>query len=68
MTHNGYVYETFGISKHFTVKPLQCLLDVTPLKLALSAKCFIHDVTNWALLSFNGLRYFFNPVIPFSLS
>jgi hypothetical protein len=32
------VYEALGISKHFTVKPLQSLLNVTPLKLALSAQ------------------------------
>jgi len=32
------VYEALGISKHFPVKPLQILLNVTPLKLALSAQ------------------------------
>jgi len=32
------VYEALGISKHFTAKPLQSLLNVTPLKLALSAQ------------------------------
>jgi hypothetical protein len=40
---------SFGDSKHEPVKPLQSLLDVTPLKLALSAKCTIHDVANWRL-------------------
>src|SRR5690554_8069702 len=35
---------SFGDSKHEPVKPLQSLLDVTLLKLALSAKCTIHDV------------------------
>jgi hypothetical protein len=35
---------SFGDSKHKPVKPLQCLLDVTPSILALSAKCTIHDV------------------------
>lgn len=35
---------SFGDSKHEPVKPLHRLLDVTPLKLALSAKCTIHDV------------------------
>jgi hypothetical protein len=35
---------SFGDSKHETVKPLQSLLEVTPSKLALSAKCTIHDV------------------------
>lgn len=44
MNANGWVYETFSISKRFPVKPLQCLLNVTPLKLALSANCFIYRV------------------------
>ena len=44
MTANGWVYETFGISKRFPIKPLRCLLSVPPLKLALSAKCFIYRV------------------------
>jgi hypothetical protein len=35
---------SFGDSKHEPVKPLQSLLNVTPLNLALSAKCTIHDV------------------------
>jgi len=35
---------SFGDSKHETVKLPHRLLDVTPLKLALSAKCTIHDV------------------------
>ena len=37
------------------IKPLQCLLNVPPLKLALSAKCFIYRVTNWPLFIFNQL-------------
>lgn len=52
---NGWVYETFGISKRFPIKPLQCLLDVPTLKSALSAKCFIYRVTNWPLFIFNQL-------------
>jgi len=55
MVTNGWVYETFGISKRFPVKPLQCLLNVLPLKPALSAKCFIYRVTNWPLFIFNQL-------------
>ena len=50
MGGNGWVYETFGISKRFLIKPLRCLLNVTPLKLALSAKCFIYRVVCWCLL------------------
>jgi len=53
---NGWVYETFGTSNRFPIKPLQSLLNVLPLKLALSAKCFIYRVTNWPLFIFNQLR------------
>jgi hypothetical protein len=35
---------SFGVSGHEPVKPLQNLLNVLPLKSALSAKCTIHDV------------------------
>jgi hypothetical protein len=35
---------SFGDSKHEPVELLQSLLDVIPSKLALSAKCTIHDV------------------------
>jgi hypothetical protein len=52
---NGWVYETFGISRRFPIKPLRCLIRVPPLKLALSAKCFIYRVTNWPLFIFNQL-------------
>jgi len=55
MEHNGWVYKTFGISKRLPIKPLQCLLNVLPLKSALSAKCFIYRVTNWPLFIFNQL-------------
>jgi len=44
MRYNGWVYEKFGISKRFLIKPLQSLLNVLTLKLALSAKCFIYRV------------------------
>src|SRR5690554_2562190 len=40
---------SFGDSKHEPVKPLQSLLNVTPFKLALSAKCTIHDVVSCAI-------------------
>ena len=57
---NGWVYETFGISTQFLIKPLRCLLNVQPLKLALSAKCFIYRVTNWPLFIFNQLAINFS--------
>ncbi len=41
------VYETFGISKRFPIKPLRCSLSVPPLKSVLSAKCFIYRVRGW---------------------
>ena len=44
IVHNGMCMVSFGDSKHEPVKQLQRLLDVKPLKLALSAKCTIHDV------------------------
>jgi hypothetical protein len=59
MHHNGWVYETFGISKHFPVKPLQSLLDVTPLKLALSVKCFIYRVRGWCLFILYSLSVYY---------
>ena len=51
---------SFGASKHEPVEPLQSLLDVMPLKLALSAKCTIHDVTTrTSLFSLSKFVIFF---------
>lgn len=44
ITHNVYVYETFGISKHFPVKLQVLLIRAGMLDNALIAKCFIYDV------------------------
>ncbi len=44
---NGYVYETFGISKHFPVKLQVPLIRAEMLDNPLTAKCFIYDVTCW---------------------
>jgi len=53
--HNGgYVYETFGISKHFLVKIQQILTRAEMLDKPLIAKCFIYDVVCWP---------FFSPII-----
>ena len=41
---NGYVYETFGISKHFPVKLQVLLIRAKTLDNPLTAKCFIYDV------------------------
>ena len=42
---NGYVYETFGISKHFPVKLQVLLIRAETLDNPLTAKCFIYDVS-----------------------
>lgn len=47
MPPNGYVYETFGISKHFTVKLQVLLIRTETLDNPLTAKCFICDVSRW---------------------
>jgi hypothetical protein len=44
---NGYVYETFGISKHFPVKLQVLLIRAEKLDNPMTAKCFIYDVTAW---------------------
>jgi hypothetical protein len=44
MNANGYVYETFGISKHFPVKLQVPLIRAETLDNPLTAKCFIYDV------------------------
>ena len=44
LVHNGYVYETFGISKHFPVKLQALLIRAETLDNPLTAKCFIYDV------------------------
>ena len=47
---NGYVYETFGISKHFPVKLQVLLIRAERFDNPLTAKCFIYDVGGWLLL------------------
>jgi len=59
MVANGWVYETFGISKRFPIKPLQILLKLPTLNIALYAKCFIYRVTSWPFLSFLNLSLIF---------
>jgi hypothetical protein len=41
---DGYVYETFGISKHFPVNIQQNLIRAETPDKPLTAKCFIYDV------------------------
>jgi hypothetical protein len=53
MTANGYVYETFGISKHLPVKLKVPLIRDETLDNSLTAKCFIYDVVRWPLLFSN---------------
>ncbi|WP_221403282.1 hypothetical protein, partial [Cloacibacterium normanense] len=52
VTANGYVYETFGTSKHFPVKLQALLTRVEMLDNALTAKCFIYDVVRSAFIFF----------------
>ncbi len=44
LTHNGYVYETFGISKHIPIKLQLLLIRAEIPDNAMIAKCFIYDV------------------------
>ena len=53
MLGNGYVYETFGISKHLSVKLQVLLIRAETLDNPLTAKCFIYDVVRWPLLFLN---------------
>lgn len=41
---NGYVYETYGISKHFPVMLQGLMIRAEMLDKVLTAKCFIYDV------------------------
>src|SRR5690554_712940 len=41
---NGYVYEAFGISKHFPIKLQLLSIRAETLDKPLTAKCFIYDV------------------------
>ena len=50
MNANGWVYETFSISKHFPVKLQVLLIRAEMLDNPLTAKCFIYDVVRWPLL------------------
>src|SRR5690554_8023268 len=62
ITHNGYVYETFGISKHFPVKLQLLLIRAEKLDNTLTAKCFIYDVGCCPLL-FKINNSYFNLII-----
>jgi len=57
---NGYVYETFGISKHFLVKLQVLLIRAKTFDNPLTAKCFIYDVMRRISISSN-----FSPFIIF---
>ena len=49
MPSNGYVYETFGVSKRFSVKLQVLLIRAETIDNLLTAKCFIYDVVVRAL-------------------
>lgn len=71
MSHNGYVYETFGTSKHFPVKLHQLLIRAKMFGNALIAKCFIYDVGISYLFnsSFNSVKFLASKIsaLPFKL-
>jgi len=50
MHANGYVYETFGISKHFSVKLQVILIRAETFGNPLTAKCFIYDVVRSCII------------------
>ena len=56
LDYNGYVYETFGISKQFPVKLQLLLIRAGTLRKTLTAKCFIHDVVYWTLFTNSALQ------------
>ena len=47
---NGYVYETFGISKLFLVKLQLLLIRAETLGNQLTAKCYIYDVVGMFII------------------
>jgi len=57
---NGCVYETFGISKRFSIKLQLLLIRAVPLDKLLTAKCFIHVVSRSVIFSviFLSICYF----------
>ena len=57
LAYNGYVYETFGISKHFPVKLQVLLIRAETFDNPLTAKCFIYDVTSRFSLSYSCLNF-----------
>src|SRR5690554_3680371 len=61
---DGYVYETFGISKHFLVKLQVLLIRAETFDNALTAKCFIYDVMRlpflFSIILFVKFVHYFN--------
>ncbi len=68
MFGNGYVYETFGISKHLPVKLQILLIRTETLDKPLIAKCFIYDVTASIYLIFPSSYFSFFVVFPVAMS
>lgn len=62
---NGYVYETFGISKHFPVKLQELLIRAETLDNSLTAKCFIYDVMRSAFIFVYNILFRFSLKFPF---
>ena len=60
MCGNGYVYETFGISKHFPVKLQVPLIRAETFDNPLTAKCFIYDVRAMCIIFLEVFKYKFH--------
>jgi hypothetical protein len=58
LAHNGYVYETFGISKRFSIKQLQRLLNVPLLKSTLSRQMFYLPCWRFVVYFFFNFSHF----------
>ena len=64
MCGNGRVYETFGISKHYSVQPPLLYKPAEMTNKPLTAKYFIYDVVVWPLFySFLVLPFTFREAI-----
>ena len=61
---NGYVYETFGISKHFAVKLQVLLIRAEKFDNQQIAKCFIYDVRQSSFLFFQLINHIFLDKLP----
>ena len=67
VAHNVYVYETFGILKHFTFKLQVLLIRAETFNNLQTAKCFIYDVVSCHYFIFNSFKTKSNALCEFIL-